>query len=192
MSKLHYIPLDELLARPRYRILRRLLRADWLSAFDLFDSLDVPDYDGALTPERRTYSATLTHLVRAGMVEADHGRLPGVYRITETGRVAARDPEADAIRQAERKPIPRERVRIDAGARIGETEVVRSLGQRERKTTKGVLRETWWLVRCLGCDGTRELRADHVTKGRPCRQCSTARAAAKRTVEDRQQMERPR
>lgn len=76
-----YVPIDELLERPRVRILRALRRFDWITAIDLADVLDLPTEKGA----RDSFASMLGRLVRIGQVER-RGVRPFDYRITKEGR----------------------------------------------------------------------------------------------------------
>lgn len=97
-----YQPLDETLSTPRVRILRRLMRADWITMDELFSSLDVPTYDGGNTPEWKHYAATLFQLRVSGLVETNETVRPYEYRITDKGRAAAERPVEKYRQQMER------------------------------------------------------------------------------------------
>jgi len=92
-----YTPLDDLLARPRVRALRVLLRhADWVTSSDLYDACGVSDVD----LERNAFAVVLSALVRSGdiqrcLVPTGRRRLSrpssvGQYRITDNGRESLR------------------------------------------------------------------------------------------------------
>jgi DNA-binding IclR family transcriptional regulator len=93
-----YEPLDELLDRPRTRLLRAFARFEWMSAFDLFDAIDLPEHN------RPNHVATLLVLQRRGYLKRRGSRRRGVeYRITNLGRrelariLEVANPERDPI-----------------------------------------------------------------------------------------------
>lgn len=85
-----YVPVDELVAATRVRVLRGLSRMDWTTAGDLFLALEIDEDSQSL--ERDRYAQTLSRLSRAGaLVErresaALFGGEQYEYRITERGR----------------------------------------------------------------------------------------------------------
>jgi len=92
-----YIPLDEMLSRPRIRALRALYRhADWVSSPDLYDACDVSE----VPVERKTFASALNVLIRAndierravrtGLMDGERSRTIGQYRITNGGRASLR------------------------------------------------------------------------------------------------------
>lgn len=58
-----HVPIDELLALPRVRILRRLLRAGWMDSFDLREACEVGEN------ERNKFSTNLCDAVSYGDIE---------------------------------------------------------------------------------------------------------------------------
>lgn len=72
-----YLALDEVLERPRIRILRALLRFDWASADEIRVALDEPDAE--------LVSWTLRNMRRCGEIERKGPIMESVYRITRTG-----------------------------------------------------------------------------------------------------------
>lgn len=96
-----YLPLDELLAMPRVRILRTLTHFDWASGEDINVALDNLDERSA-----NAHSMCLGRMVREGLVErrglwgrsgsrreSRGGLNPAYtrYRITDAGRRELRD-----------------------------------------------------------------------------------------------------
>lgn len=97
MTSPRYRPLDEVLARPRMRILRALRRFDLASSLDLF--LASSDEHN-----RMAWSNALTHLVRGGLVERvpvrergynDRAITVSYYRITPAGLAEIEQLRAD-------------------------------------------------------------------------------------------------
>ncbi len=92
-----YIPLDEMLSRPRMRALRALHRhADWVSSPDLYDTCNVSE----LADDRKTFANALYLLLRTerierrlvptGLRDGGRARTIGQYRITNLGRADMR------------------------------------------------------------------------------------------------------
>lgn len=84
-----YEPIEDILARPKVRILRALRWFGWVTAADLFTALDLSDWvRNGDNRERLNYTSTLRGLVNAGRVERDgHGRgVEHAYRLTDLGR----------------------------------------------------------------------------------------------------------
>lgn len=76
-----YVPLDEILERPRVRILRQLRHHDWTTPVELLDVLDVPGKS-----ERNRYGAALAGAVTCGLIERRDLYSTAEYRITMRGR----------------------------------------------------------------------------------------------------------
>jgi hypothetical protein len=111
-----YFPIDELLARPRVRMLRVLVRYDdWMGSDDLYDACEVPEDPRA----RNSFSVELSRLVRVGEIERRKVRVTrlyrskmgsiGQYQITDKGREMLRDLIARTL------PSPEEFVDDDLG-----------------------------------------------------------------------------
>lgn len=80
-----YLPIDEVLANPRIRILRALRRFDEVAANELMHALDVADFDEGNNRDRDRHAQALARLVKQGLVEKETGS-PCLYRITDAGR----------------------------------------------------------------------------------------------------------
>ncbi len=74
-----YVPLDELLERPRVRILRTLQRHDWMTTYELCELLNVPEH------ERNTFGSMVNRLARLGLIDR-RGARSFEYRINAAGR----------------------------------------------------------------------------------------------------------
>lgn len=83
---------------PRARILRALVRFDWIAAADLFDGLGVPEYDDADHAERDRYTKALSRLVleeklvdqrKLSSKIAGYGHAMWEYKINANGRSEA-------------------------------------------------------------------------------------------------------
>ena len=80
-----YVPLDEVLAKPRIRILRQLRHHDWTIAVELLDLIGTTS-----ASERNRYACVLGSAVVAGLVERRDRFGTFEYRITQAGRAALR------------------------------------------------------------------------------------------------------
>lgn len=82
-----YEPIEDILARPKVRILRALRWFGWVSGEDLWLALDVPEWNttdaDADNSERNRMQTMLGYLTRTGRVETCQR---GVYRLTDLGR----------------------------------------------------------------------------------------------------------
>lgn len=72
-----YVPLDELLAQPRTKLLRAIRFFDWVTSDDLFLACGVADH------ETDAYSQALARAVKAGNIER-RGKRPYEYRLRRT------------------------------------------------------------------------------------------------------------
>ena len=76
-----YIPVDELLDRPRFRVLRMLRFFDWASVHDLMVAIDETH-----RAAQQAINRALALGVQAGHIVRDASSLPHLYRITDAGR----------------------------------------------------------------------------------------------------------
>ncbi len=91
-----YVPVDELAASPRARILRAIRHFDWVTVRELFDVLDLPPWKDKSSP-RYVYSAALNHLVKRGFIEMAGDRETRVYRLAPNVDVSIPPPALDGF-----------------------------------------------------------------------------------------------
>lgn len=76
-----YVPLDELLAMPRVRVLRFMRRADWVASTDIYVALNVADH------EVGNYNQIVCRLVKERLLDRfGHGINHYTYRLSDKGR----------------------------------------------------------------------------------------------------------
>lgn len=82
-----YTPRDELEQQPRVRLIKALAHFDWVNTRELFDVLNIPDYEeGGQNLERDAFAQRLTWLVKNGFAQqrGTHGKRD--YQLTDQGR----------------------------------------------------------------------------------------------------------
>lgn len=93
-TRAYYVPVDEIAASPRARILRAIRHFDWVSSRDLFDALDLPSWKEE--GDRLRYFAMLNLLVKRGLVEQRGDRETREYRLAADVDVSIPAPTLDA------------------------------------------------------------------------------------------------
>lgn len=88
-----YVPIDEKLETPRVRMLRAMLRFDWVSTRELFEVLSVAEYEHDDRLEYDRYTQALSRLRKREDLIEQRGR-PNAYeyRLTPAGRALASTP----------------------------------------------------------------------------------------------------
>lgn len=81
-----YEPIEDILARPKVRILRALRWFGWVSLHDLADALDVAFVTGESNEEWKSLYDSIRYLVKTGRVEARGSSWDTEYILTDLGR----------------------------------------------------------------------------------------------------------
>ncbi len=183
-----YTPLDELLARPRVKILRILNRCDWFDSFDLYEACGA----GAGTEGYGKFQSAVQDAVTCGDVDRraflkgklTQGKTGALcqYRVTAQGRAklarllaastpSAREFEDDSLTSIANaatgeRPDPRGRPILDLTGQV--------FGRLTVLNRTRIAGQTRWDCQC-SCGAVTSKRADHLRDG-GTRSCGCLRA----------------